>query len=150
MSSNRSHVIPADPLFVPEPGRAQNALALFARLLPSAHDHTLAVHEKPSPIISAKAFDTVRCPHCAADIMNWWSAEAWSTIERRGFQDLSLETPCCSKPASLNSLDYGGAFALARFEISAETEGWIELSNDLLANMAQALGCPVKQAWSSI
>jgi hypothetical protein len=150
MSSNRSHVIPIDPLFVPEPACAQAALALFKQLLPSAADHSVAVHDKPEPIISAKAFDTVRCPLCHEEILDWWNSEAWPQAESQDFKDLSLLTPCCAKPAKLDSLDYDNAFALARFELSAETAGWVELSDELLAQMSQALRCPVKQAWSSI
>ena len=150
MSSNRSHVIPTDPFFVPEPACAQAALALFKQLLPSAADHSVAVHDKPEPIISAMAFDTVRCPLCQAEILDWWKSDAWPRAENQGFKDLSLQTPCCSKPTSLDLLDYDNALALARFEISAETAGWIELSDDLLVQMTDALRCPVKQAWSSI
>ena len=150
MSSNRSHVIPTDPFFVPEPACAQAALALFKQLLPSAADHSAAVHDKPEPIISAMAFDTVRCPLCHTEILDWWKSDAWPHAESQTFKDLSLQTPCCSKPASLDSLDYANALAFARFEISAETHGWIELSDELLAQMALALRCSVKQAWSSI
>jgi hypothetical protein len=150
MSSNRSHVIPTDPHFVPEAALAEAALALFERLLPSATDHSVAVHDKPEPIISAMAFDTVRCPHCRSEILDWWKTEAWPRAEAQGFRELSLQTPCCAKGASLDTLDYESALAFARFEISAETDGWIELSDELLAEMAAVLRCPVKQAWSSI
>lgn len=150
MSSNRSYVIPTDPFFVPEPACAQAALALFKQLLPSAVDHAVAIHDKPEPILSAKAFDTVRCPLCHTEILDWWKSDAWPYAEDRGFKDLSLQTPCCSAPASLDSLDYDNALAFARFELSAETPGWLELSNEFLAQMTRVLGCPVKQAWSSI
>lgn len=52
-------------------------------------------------------FESVRCPFCYANLMEWWGhAMDAAYSDGHGFTVLNTITPCCGRAVSLNDLTY--------------------------------------------
>jgi len=52
-------------------------------------------------------FESVECPLCKANLMEWWGSamgSAYSDVE--GFINIEVTAPCCSMKVSLHNLEY--------------------------------------------
>ena len=83
-------------------------------------------------------FETVKCPFCCVDIMEWWGSamdDAYSG--NKGFVNLDVTMPCCASKTSLHTLDYNfpQGFYKAMVEINATVDDLDanEISQNLLS-----------------
>lgn len=51
--------------------------------------------------------ETIFCPFCKSDLMEWWGkAMSEASSDGKSFDNLSIQTPCCNNLSSLNDLEY--------------------------------------------
>ena len=56
---------------------------------------------------SGSNFESVSCPFCKFDLMNWWgNAMNKAYSDENGFTNLEIITPCCGKATTLHDLNY--------------------------------------------
>src|SRR5258708_40143535 len=99
-------VLAVDPLSTTPNDRAQAAFDLLCQLRSEAQDPELHTSDTPQFFDCGGNFESVFCPFCGLDISDWWRTAMdrwWNGDDRRL---LSVETPCCNHPTSLNDLDY--------------------------------------------
>ena len=74
--------------------------------------------------------------------MEAWQARMGLAYETR-FTDLSIVTPCCNKPSSLNDLKYQGPAGFARY-VLAVIDPPAEVDAEVLSELERVLGTKVK------
>jgi hypothetical protein len=150
MSDNWLIVIPADPLAKPPSDRAQAAFELLCALRPGAQDPELLIYETPQFIYCGENFGAIFCPFCQADLGDsWWDKALGAWWDSADHCVLSAETPCCSRPISLNGLDHvppQGFACLAVELMNPESD----LEPEELRQVESALGVPVRIIWRRI
>jgi len=83
-------------------------------------------------------FESVKCPLCKADLMEWWGNAMGSAYsDEEGFFDIMATTPCCRMKTSLHNLDYSfpQGFYKIMIEVMPELNSQItpeNISNNLL------------------
>jgi len=149
MSEHYLVIIPTDPNWQAEADAAQRAGTIVAELAPDAEEIEAFSLDEVEFFDSGENFETARCPHCGADVTEWWP-EAMDRASEVAFGDLSATTPCCGKPASLNDLVYDMPQGFAQFAISVTEPGITELDGAALRRIGEALGSPVRAIWQRI
>jgi hypothetical protein len=147
MSDNWMIILPADPLLIPSPGRQEAARALLASLRPDAEPE-LRVSASPEFFDCGGNFEGIFCPFCQADIVEWWQEQmdkCWHGDRR----NLAVETACCSRPTSLNDVDFVPPQGLACFAIEL-MNGGADLEPSEREQVEAALGAPVRIVWRHI
>jgi len=144
MSDTYLRVIPTVPGWSPEDPRAAAALRVVQNLCPDG-DVEIRRYDEVTFIDQGENFEDVRCPHCGTALDNAWWGDAMDHAYQNQFVDLATVTPCCSAAVSLNELNYDGPAGFAQFELSVHdpNRGW--LSDKEIAQVADALGHPVRQ-----
>ena len=144
MSDNYLRVIPTVPDWSPEHARAAAALRMMQTLCPDG-DAEIRRYDEVTFIDQGGNFQHVRCPRCGTALENAWWSQAMDGAYQNRFVDLATVTPCCSDEVSLNELDYDWPAGFAQFELSVHNpnRGW--LSDNEMAQLADALGHPVRQ-----
>ena len=141
-------VLTADPLASPLPAQQQAALDLLRALLPTSHEIELHVSELPRFFDCGSNFESVFCPFCEAEVMEWWgdALDRWSKGDQR---DLAVATPCCGRETSLNDLDYVApqGFACVAIELMNPEK---DLEPEERRRVEAALGEPVRIVWRHI
>ena len=67
----------------------------------------IIINEKIQFADTGQNFETVRCPFCKSNLMEWWgNAMSSACSKERGFIELEITTPCCNMTTSLHCLDY--------------------------------------------
>jgi hypothetical protein len=148
MSDNWMYLLPLDPFATPSPERIKSAEAIMGELRPGAGE--LEIHLDPAPAFydAGANFETVFCPHCEAEIMDWWY-EAMERWDKGGRRVLDIATPCCGKPSTLNDLDYVAPQGFASFAIEAMNPGG-DLEPEELERLSAALGLKLRVVWQHI
>ena len=104
MSDYNISFIPEEPGYVPEPEIAKQIEDI------EINDCALRTFEVSNIILFADAgenFESVSCPFCKADLMDWWGGAMDSAYsDDDGFIDLTAQVPCCKQLCSLNDLIY--------------------------------------------
>jgi hypothetical protein len=149
MSDDWLIVIPADPLAKPPRDRAQATFALLCALRPGAQDPELLSYETPEFIYCGSNFSNVFCPLCQADLGAWWDIAMREWWESRDHRILSVETPCCRHPISLNDLDFDSPQGFACFAIELMNPG-PDLEPEEFRQVESTLGVPVRIIWRHI
>jgi hypothetical protein len=149
MSDNWMIVLPIDPLAVPPRERADAALEMLSQLRPEAQEFDLYFSDFPEFFHCGGNFESVFCPFCQTDIVEWWgkAMDAWSNEADR--RRLAIETPCCGRATSLNDLDYvePQGFACVAIKVMNPDS---DLEPSELQKVAQALRQPVRIVWRHI
>jgi hypothetical protein len=142
-------VLSVDPLAMPPKERAEAALKMLSQLRPEAHEFELHFSDIPEFFHCGSNFESVFCPFCQTDIVEWWgkAMDAWN--EGRDRRRLTVQTPCCGRATSLNDLDYvePQGFACVAIEVmNPDTD----LEPEELRKVGLALGLPVRLVWRHI
>ncbi len=101
MSDMIINLIPCNPFYVPsisERDAINNVISTEA---------VLEVMDKVQFADAGANFESVRCPFCHAELMEWWKdAMDVAYSDEKGFIQLGVTVPCCGKESSLNDLEY--------------------------------------------
>jgi hypothetical protein len=129
--------------------RAQATFKLLCALRPEAEDPELLTYETPEFIYCGANMANIFCPHCQADVREWWDKafdEWWNSTDRSA---LSAKTPCCGRPISLNDVDYDFPQGFACFAVELMNPG-SDLEPEELRQVESTLGVPVRIIWRHI
>jgi hypothetical protein len=142
-------VLPVDPLAIPPKERAEAALGLLSQLRPEAQEFELHFSKIPEFFHCGSNFESVFCPFCQTDIVEWWgkAMDAWGEGHDR--RRLAIGTPCCGRATSLNDLDYVDPQGFACVAIKVMNPD-SDLEPSELHRVAQALGEPLRIVWRHI
>src|SRR5262245_3351696 len=104
-------LIPTDPEYVPPPKARRDVVRLLRRFAPQAGDIDVILLATP---VFYEGEDWTRwgwhvhCPHCGTDLTDWWPAALDAAYDRtRQRFRMHAVAPCCSRPISLNDLEFG-------------------------------------------
>ena len=93
--------------------------------------------------------EAIRCPHCGADLFDWWSEQMDALYNGSGFPRLAVTLPCCGRESSLDRLIYKAPCGFACVEISLLYPR-AQPDEDCLAHLRQLLGCGIRVIHSRI
>jgi hypothetical protein len=145
VSDNYLRLIPTDPTWHPGTDAAQRAAATLSALVPGADSIEVELHDEVTFIDQGANFERLSCPACRAELgMDWWS-ERMGQAGDSGFTNLAVTTPCCRTSTSLNDLTYDWPAGFAHAELSVRNPQRGRLDDMELAQVAAALGHPLKQ-----
>jgi hypothetical protein len=142
-------VLPTDPLAVPSKDRADAAVKFLGNLRPGAQEIELHFSDTPEFVHSGGNFESVFCPFCQTDILEWWGNQMGAWSEGSDRRALAVETPCCRQATSLNDLDYvwPQGFACVFIEVmNPDTD----LRPEELRQVEEVLGLPLRIVWRHI
>lgn len=156
MSDTVLSVIPTDPYWQPEQGQADRAVSEVAAHVPEDPDGfelEIEVQRYGSVYVvdSGSNLSRITCPHCSTEIdTGWWRELCDERFEDGSSDDLSVLLPCCGREGSLNDLGYDWPCGFACFEIEIWNPGRSWFTDEELAEIAEALGHPVRQIMARI
>ena len=117
MSDNWFTFVSLDPNWVPTSEGVVAQLEAIARSeFPDAEEISTEFHELPVFINPVENLETVHCPNCNSDLMDWWQ-DQMEANEDEGFASLDCTVPCCETKTSLNDLKYDWPAAFACFQL---------------------------------
>lgn len=144
MSDHFVRVIPTDPWLVPAPDAQRDMLLLLQRHVQDADDLTIWQADVPQFIDCGANFERVVCHACGTLLTGWWQ-QAMDRAFGGDVPDLSITTPCCGTPCSLNNLRYEWPSGFARFVIELRNPNPARLPSDLLVELGRVGQCAVRQ-----
>jgi hypothetical protein len=147
MSETFLRIIPSDPGCVPSALRRERALGVLQRAVPLADDVASQVTPDVRFVDCGDNFETVRCPHCGADVGEWWSV-AMEMGHEQHYRDLRVTTPCCTRSTSLNELVYSWPAGFARYSLEALNPGVGSLPEALVRRLEDALSARIRVIWA--
>jgi len=90
-------------------------------------------------------FESVSCPCCGAQLMEWWGEAMEAAWDGQGFISLNITTPCCGKEMSLHNLNY--YFNQGFYKVMVELEPeilkpllWDEIAESIKQELIQITG----------
>jgi transcription elongation factor Elf1 len=141
-SGHQLRIIPSDPFYEPSPDMQDACLGLLIERL-RKNEVTSTLYKEVSFIDPGQNFEAVICDRCGQEM----DMEAWQTrmdvAHETRFTDLSIVTPCCNKPSSLNDLKYQGPAGFARYVITV-IDTPVEVDAEVLSELELVLGTKVK------
>jgi hypothetical protein len=149
MSDNWVQFVPADPTYLPSGEAAERARTLLASFVRQADEVCVKFLDSIEFIHPAENWSGVMCPSCGADAEAWWG-DAMSEAHSRAFLDLDVTTPCCGTRVSLNDLSYVWTAAFGSFVLEAMNPHVWDLSSEQVRQLADCLGCELKQVFMRI
>ena len=154
MSKNVLSIIPTDPRWQPEPDAAARARELLAQLAPNPDrtddELTAEWHETITVVDCGSNLERISCPLCGSAIDTEWWGDLLEERFEDGFDDLSVDMPCCGRRTMLDRLDYDWPCGFARFELAVWSPGRDWLTDQELSMVGQVLGHPVRQILAHI
>ncbi|HEX3538836.1 MAG TPA: hypothetical protein VHT75_00205 [Acidimicrobiales bacterium] len=148
MSANLLRLVPTDPAWVPDDLQQARGIKAIRRVCPIAEEISAATTEDIRFVDAGSNFETVRCPGCRTEI----TYSEWQTgmdeALKSAFNSLDLELPCCGCWTTLNDLEYEWPQGFARWVLTAASPGRLELSDDELSVIAEAVGHDLRQIWA--
>ena len=115
MSDNWIIFVPDKPDWVPNDVIIGQLVSLAEAEFPDADEVKAETHDRVMFIDPGSNFETISCPHCQSEIMDWWQNEMEKFEER---DELVVQTlPCCGASSSLNDLNYDWPSAFGRFQL---------------------------------
>ena len=146
MSDNYLHLIPTTPNYTPSAEQIQRAISLMSSIWPDVFPEVVA-RDEVEFIDPGANLAAIYCPRCNSDLdMGWWG-EAMDRAAATGFRDLSIETPCCGYPTTLNDLRYYWPVGFAKFSISFRNPGR-DFDSATIQRVAEALGAELRKVWA--
>ena len=149
MSDNVLRFIPTDANWTPSQDNAAAAAELLQGMVASSAEITTSFPDEITFFDPGGNWSGVECPACGADAESWFW-EAFDEAASKGFMDLSVTTPCCSKEASLNTLHYKWPAGFGRFALEALNPGIADTTSEQVSDLAQCLGSPLTKIWVHI
>jgi DNA-directed RNA polymerase subunit M/transcription elongation factor TFIIS len=116
MSDNWFTFVSSDPKWTPSDEVAGQLEDIARSEFPDADEISTEFHEQPAFINPVANLETVHCPSCDSDIMDWWQDQMEATDEEE-FASLDCTVPCCGTQTSLNDLKYDWPAAFACFQL---------------------------------
>ncbi|HEY2595862.1 MAG TPA: hypothetical protein VGK33_18375 [Chloroflexota bacterium] len=147
MAETYLRIIPRDPGRVPSALARERALGVLQRAVPFADEIDSQVTPDVRFVDCGDNFETVSCPHCSADVGEWWTM-AMEMGHEQQFRDLRATTPCCGRRTSLNELVYSWPAGFARYSLEALNPGLGSLPEALVRRLEDALGASVRIIWA--
>jgi len=144
-------LIPRDPEFLPSAAGIAAAEEFMAYLAPDADQ----IESEIAPHIKFRdcgaSLESVRCPVCDADILDWWrdlmgDGEHWD--EPFVLEPVAL--PCGHVAPSLNELRYTWDQGFSRFMLEAMNPAIGPLDEEELKRFEELLGCPLKAIYQHV
>lgn len=138
---------------------ADDVAAIVARVEEAFPDATdIAVQRWPTVqfVDNGANLDRVLCPSCGDDLTEAWPDLMEAAWSRDGFDDLTITTPCCSTPTSLDRLAYDWPAGFGRFSVDVREPGstWFTPRRDvpdaavsLLADLIRLTGHRLGVVW---
>lgn len=148
MSDYYTKIIPANPFHRPGVERLQEAAACLLDRL-AAMEVKVNRSDTPAFIDCGGLLEAIRCPHCGADLFDWWSEQMDALYNGGGFPRLAVTLPCCGRESSLDRLIYKAPCGFACVEISLLYPR-AQPDEDCLAHLRQLLGCGIQVIHSRI
>ncbi len=106
-SGHQLRIIPSDPFYEPSPEIQDACLGLLIERF-RKNEITSTLNKEIRFIDPGQNFEAVVCDRCGQEMdMEAWQSRMGVAYETR-FTDLSIVTPCCNQPSSLNDLRYQG------------------------------------------
>ena len=141
-SGHQLRIIPSDPFYEPSPDIQDACLRLLIERFRN-NEMTSTLYKEVSFIDQGQNFEAVVCDRCGQEMdMEAWQTRMGVAYETR-FTDLSIVTPCCNKPSSLNDLKYQGPAGFARYVLSV-IDPPAEVDAEVLSELERVLGTKVK------
>src|SRR2546421_11705112 len=148
MSDDYLRLIPLQPQFVPTAVAGELARSRFADLVPDAEEVTAVITEEVEFIDQGANFERVRCPNCGAELDKEWWQGRMDEAAAAAFSALDVAVPCCGLGVSLNDLSYELPAGFAKFVLEALNPNVRDLPEIGLAEIAAALGTPLRKIWA--
>ncbi len=141
-SGHQLRIIPSDTFYEPSPEIQDACLGLLIERF-RKNDIASTLYKEISFIDPGQNFEAVVCDRCGQEMdMEAWQARMGVAYETR-FTDLSIVTPCCNQPSSLNDLKYQGPAGFARYVLSV-IDPPAEVDAEVLSELERVLGTKVK------
>jgi hypothetical protein len=136
----------------PEYTPAKNQVKRLSEFAITECKVTLEVNDTVSFADAGENFESVTCPRCNADVMEWWSdAMSEAYIPDDGFVNLAVRMPCCGADSTLNDLNYNLPQGFYRVRIL--TEPGINAQTDvagICAELETITGAPWRAVYQHI
>ena len=160
MSDNILRFVASDPNVLPAEARTDEARRVVTRAFPAADPVEVERHDGVRFIDCGSNLENVLCPSCGTDLLDdmMWTdlmQAAWES----GMSQRRYALPCCGSIVALEDLAYSWPVAFGRFSVNAWNPqlDWFHPDHQLgdhetalIADLAAALGTPVKAFWAHI
>lgn len=160
MSDNILRFVATHPEMLPNEELTQAAARLVSRAFPAADRVEVERHDGVRFIDCGSNLESVRCSSCGTDLLE---GRIWSDLMEAswasGMTDRRVSVGCCDAIVALEDLEYYWPVAFGRFSIDVwnPDADWFhpdrepgEAEAALLADLAAAIGTPVRAIWSHI
>jgi hypothetical protein len=151
MTDDYLQFIPTDPKRRPKAKASDRAVELLTAFLPQAEDVSAERFETTQIFHPCENWAGVACPHCAASdeaLEDWWM-DAVRDAGDQDFANLALTMPCCAAASSLDALTYAAPTAFGRYLLQAQNPK-ADITPEQEAELAEALGMPVRRVWMKV
>lgn len=147
-SGHQLRIISSDPLYAPSSEMQEECLDLLIAHF-KKNEISSTLYREVSFIDPGQNFEAVVCDRCAQEMdMEAWQ-EMMGLAYGKRFLDLSIITPCCNKPSSLNDLKYQGPAGFARYVLTV-IDPPAEVAAQVLSELERTLGTKVKTIHSNV
>jgi hypothetical protein len=147
MSENVLILIPTDELFLPEYTAQKEAGKFLASFFPEDASIYVRITDQVEFVDQGANFEAIFCPFCNSLIDEDWWEEAMEAAHQLRFKDLTIVTPCCRLPSSLNSLVYWLPAGFSRFAMVVRNPQK-DIGKEQIELIGDTLGCEVKKIWA--
>jgi hypothetical protein len=148
MSVNLLRLVPTDPAWVPDDWHQARGAKALRRLCPIAEKISAARTDDIRFVDAGSNFQKIRCPACLTELTYSWWQTGMDEAYKSAFKDLHVEVACCGHRTTLNDLAYDWPQGFGRWVLTAESPGRLELSNDELSIVEEAVGHTLRQIWA--
>ena len=150
MSDNYIHIIPAEPGFVPEERRQQDAVSYFHTIAPKADEVSAAVSELKF-VDCGGNFERICCPSCGSLLeLKLWQGWMADDYKEEGFALTQHAMPCCGAQQTLHELEYEWPQGFARCDIWAMNPRIGKLSDVQRTQFEEILGCRIRVIYEHV
>jgi len=147
MSKNILILIPVDELFLPEYAAQKEASEFLTTFFPEDAMIYVRITDQVEFVDQGANFEAVFCPFCKALIDEDWWQQAMDAAGQSQFRDLTIVTPCCRLPSSLNSLVYWLPAGFARFAMLV-CNPQKDINKEQIELIEDTLVCELKKIWA--
>jgi hypothetical protein len=148
MSDNTLFLVPVDPQWQPARGAAEKAVALLRTMGdPDAIDYEFFdVIQLFHPYGN---WDGATCPHCGADVDEWFHESVDRLIFTAERTCLEAATLYCGRAVSLNDLNFVWPCGFGRFVLRCENAGAMPDAHQRSA-LEWLLGSKLREVWQHL
>jgi len=151
MSDNWIALIPANPDFVPDSERQNQALQYFWSIAPDADNIQIKQSDHLMFFDCGANLERITCPHCGGEIVvDWWQDQMTEDYEDEFTSLKSYSLPCCGKLSTMAELKYEWPQGFARFGIDAMNPKIGTLPDEEKERFEDILGTPLLTIYQHI